>query len=131
MPGGAGEAVNGARSVIICIPAPAKFLNSNQRIHRMQEADLTKTWRQAAKLASRTTQPLTPPVRIIAHIWKKRAGRYDPGNLYPTAKACVDGIVDAGLLADDDHTRVIGPDMRHGGTGNPEIILEIHEIGKR
>lgn len=39
---------------------------------------------------------------------KPRRGRYDPGNLYPTAKACVDGIVDAGLLDADDWVHVDG-----------------------
>lgn len=115
------------RHVIIDIPAPDGWINSNQRIHRMQTAKLTKAWREAAAKAAQGVAELNPPVQIFAHIWKPRGGRYDPGNLYPTAKACVDGIVDAGLLADDDYTRVIGPDMRHGGTGKPEIILEIIE----
>jgi hypothetical protein len=30
----------------------------------------------------------------------------------PTAKACVDGLVDAGVLEDDNFSRVRGPDMR-------------------
>lgn len=132
------------RQVIIDIPAPyippvrkratgnlkavSPWLNSNDRLHRMQEMKLTKAWREKAAEVAAGLAALTPPVRITAYVWKKRGGRYDPGNLYPTAKACVDGLVDAGLLTDDDHTRVIGPDMRHGGTGNPEIILEIIEL---
>ncbi|MFS2091034.1 hypothetical protein [Paenarthrobacter nicotinovorans] len=117
--------MTGKRHIIIDIPAPADFINSNQRIHRMQTAKLTKAWREAAAKAAQHVTTLTPPVHIYAHIWKPRGGRYDPGNLYPTAKACVDGLVDAGLLTDDDHTRVIGPDMRHGGKGNPQLILII------
>lgn len=117
------------RQVFIDIPAPAEWINSNHRLHRMAQAELTKQWRQAARSAAKGLPQLQTPVHITAHIWKTRSGRYDPCNLYPTVKACVDGIVDAGLIHDDDHTRVIGPDMRHGGTGNPEIILEITEIG--
>lgn len=139
-PGGAGGVEGGPdafearskripRHVTIDIPAPAGWINSNQRLHRMQTAQLTKAWRQAAREAADGVSELTPPVTITAYVWKRRGGRYDPGNLYPTAKACVDGLVDAGLIADDDHTRVIGPDMRHGGIGNPEIILEIVEAG--
>lgn len=115
------------RHVIIDIPAPAGWINSNMRVHRMAQAKLTKAWRAAAAQAAANVAPLTPPVQIVAHVWKRRGGRYDPGNLYPTAKACVDGLVDAGLIVDDDYTRVIGPDMRHGGIGNPEIIIEIIE----
>lgn len=115
------------RIVTIDIPAPCDWINSNMRIHRMAQAKLTKTWRAAAANAAANVAPLTPPVRIIAHIWKPRGGRYDPGNLYPTAKAAVDGLVDAGILTDDDHTRVIGPDLRHGGKGEARIIIEITE----
>lgn len=135
-----------ARQVIIDIPAPyfppvrkratgklkdvSPWLNSNDRLHRMQEVTITRAWREKAAAAAKDLEALTPPVRITAFVWKKRGGRYDPGNLYPTAKACVDGLVDAGLLPDDDYTRVIGPDMRHGGTGNPELILEIIQLPK-
>lgn len=132
--------------VIIDIPAPyfppvrkratgklkdvSPWLNSNDRMHRMKEQEMTRAWRQKAAEAAKGLTAVTPPVRITAFVWKNRGGRYDPGNLYPTAKACVDGLVDAGLLPDDDYTRVIGPDMRHGGTGNPELILEITELAQ-
>jgi hypothetical protein len=87
---------------------------------------LTQAWRWAGKLAvPHGLEPYTGPVHITAHIWKPRRGRYDPNNLWPTVKAVVDGFVDAGLLADDDHTHVIGPDMRHGGIGPACLILEI------
>ena len=118
------------RIAMIDVPAPCQFINSNQRLHRMAQAKLTKTWRNATALAAHGTQPFAGQVRIIAHIYKPRNGRYDPNNLWPTIKACVDGIVDAGVLVDDDHKHVIGPDMRNGGIGNPEIILEIIELRK-
>jgi crossover junction endodeoxyribonuclease RusA len=105
------------------------WLNSNQRLHRMQEVKLTKAWRQAAAEAARAAVEvhgeLKTPVRIVAHVWKPRGGRYDPNNLWPTVKACADGLVDVGLLEDDDYTRVIGPDLRHGGIGHPQLILMI------
>ena len=119
--------VPGSRVAIIDIPAPCDFINSNQRLHRMAQAKLTKTWRQASATAAHGLKPFTGQVRVIAHIHKPRTGRYDPGNLYPTAKAILDGIVDAGLLTDDDHKHVIGPDMRHGGKGEARIIIEITE----
>lgn len=114
--------------VILTIPAPCQFINSNQRLHRMAQAKLTKTWRQASAAAAQGLEPFSPPVHITAHIWKPRAGRYDPNNLAPTTKAIVDGLVDAGLLADDSVEYVVGPDHRHGGKGAAEIVLEIIEI---
>ena len=133
------------KMIVIDIPAPEfapvkkratgklknvnPWLNSNMRLHRMTEVKLTKAWRSASAAAAleafQRNGELKTPVRVVAHVWKPRGGRYDPGNLYPTAKACVDGLVDAGLLVDDDYTRVVGPDMRHGGIGRPQLILMI------
>lgn len=55
--------------------------------------------------------------------------RRDPGNWYPTAKAIVDGLVDAGILIDDDHTKVVGPDMRQrtDKTTKPHIEITLKE----
>lgn len=116
------------RHITIDIPAPCAFINSNQRLHRMAQAKLTKTWRQASAAAAHGIPPFTRQVHITAHIFKPRAGRYDTNNLAPTTKACVDGLVDAGLLVDDSTEWVIGPDHRHGGKGNAEIVLEIIEL---
>lgn len=113
--------------MIVEVPAPAGWLNSNQRLHRMAAAKLTAEWRRAGREAVTGLPPLTTPVHITAFFWKERGGRYDPNNLWPTVKAAVDGLVEAGLLVDDDHTHVIGPDMRHGGKGAPRIVLEIVE----
>ena len=94
----------------------------------MAKANLTKQWRMAGFVAARNLDPLTPPVRIVAHIWKPRKGRYDPNNLADTTKAIVDGFVDSGLLEDDSFHHVIGPDHRHGGIGPARIVLEIEPV---
>lgn len=94
----------------------------------MQTAKLTKAWREASRAASSGLDPFQSPIHVTAYIWKPRGGRYDPGNLYPTAKAILDGLVDSGLIEDDDYTRVVGPDMRHGGKGSAEVVLKIREI---
>ena len=104
------------------------FINSNSRDHRHQVAKMTKAWRETAAKRAQGIPPFGGQVHIIAHIFKPRGGRWDPNNLWPTIKAAVDGLVDAGVLLDDDHSHVIGPDMRSGGVGNPEIVLEIIEL---
>ena len=112
----------------VTVPAPARWINSNQRLHRMQTAKLTAAWREAARAAVPAAWGAWDvPVRVVAEVWKARAGRYDPGNLYPTAKACVDGFTDAGLWVDDDHAHLVGPDMRHGGKGEPCLVFTITE----
>lgn len=90
----------------------------------MQVAKLSAVWREAAALAVPDVEQFPYTVRIVAHIWKPRRGRYDPNNLNSTTKACVDGFVDAGILADDDWNHVIGPDHRHGGIGPAGVVFE-------
>lgn len=135
------------RHVTIDIPAPyfppvrdrktgrlkpvGPFINSNSRDHRHQVAKMTRAWRETAAIRAQGIPTFEGRVHIVAHIFKPNAGRWDPNNLWPTIKAAVDGCVDAGLLLDDDHLHVIGPDMRAAGKGNPEIVLEIIEIGDR
>lgn len=115
------------RIAVLDIPAPCAWLNSNQRLHRMQAAKLTKQWREAGARAAEDIHPFDGQVHITAHVWKDRNGRYDVLNLWPSLKATIDGIVDAGTLKDDDWKHVIGPDMRHGGKGTPRLVLTIEE----
>ena len=117
------------RVLYLDIPAPCEFLTSNKRPHRMEKARLSRIWRMAGKLAvPRGTEPFTGRVRIEAHIWKPVANTYDPNNWHDTTKPIVDGLVDAGLFPNDDHTRVLGPDHRHGGKGSERIVLTIEEL---
>ena len=92
----------------------------------MADAKLTAQWRMAGKVYARQqSKPTLPkPVRIVAYVWKPKAGRYDPNNLGVTAKAILDGIVDAGWLPDDDFLHVHGPDMRHGGIGPARVVFK-------
>lgn len=134
------------RHVTIDIPAPyfkparsrktgklktiGPFINSNQRYGRHKDAEMIKTWRQTAAQRARGIPLFTRQVHILAHIYKPAdAKRFDPNNLAGTTKAIVDGLVDAGLFVDDSREYVLGPDHRWGGKGNPEIIIEITEIG--
>lgn len=112
------------------ILAPCDWINSNHRTHRMVEARRVSAWRAAAKAAVEES-PVTfgEPVHITATIHKTRAGRWDAGNLYPTAKALVDGIVDAGVIRDDSNEYVIGPDMRAGEKRDTaSVVIEIKAI---
>jgi hypothetical protein len=96
----------------------------------MQSAKLTAAWREAGRASAGLVDggPYAGPVHIFAHVYKPRGGRYDPNNLWPTVKAVVDGLVEAGFLVDDDHLHVIGPDMRHGGKGPAALVLTVTEI---
>lgn len=98
-----------------------------QRRHR-----LTRQWRTSAAFVCRTSRPARlERARIVATALVPNARRRDSSNLAPTAKACVDGFVDAGLLVDDDHTRLDGPDMRiriDPAVRAPTLVLTVEEL---
>ena len=115
----------------ITVPKIARYMNANDRPNRWAKAAQTKTWRLAAECAAlKMVLPgmLIPLVRITAtvHIADKR--RREVSNLFPTFKACIDGFVDAGILADDSDAHVIGPDPRRGYDGPPRITFTLEEV---
>lgn len=111
-----------SRTLELTINAPCDWINANQRDHFHDRRRRTSAWREAANGAVRMaafhegirSPAFTTPVHIVCTVHKTRAGRWDAGNLYPTAKAIVDGLVDAGVIPDDSNEWVTGPDMRAG-----------------
>lgn len=107
-----------------------KWLSLNDRGNWRKWATPIARWRAYAHEATQKAGvPRLERATITGHIYKNRAGRYDPHNLFPTLKACIDGIVDAGVLADDDHTHLRAA-LEHGGidrTQPPHIIITIRE----
>ena len=117
----------------LTIPAPqalgrdGKFrplwLNANDRTHWRRRHHLTRIWRTKTYTHARNAGiPRLDRAHITATVHRARGGRFDPSNWADTAKAAVDGLVDAGVFDDDDHTRVTGPDMR-AGDPRPEPCL--------
>lgn len=92
------------------------WLNANQRLHWAPKAERTRTWRDLAKYTAKAAKLPTglQRVHILAYVHKTDKRPYDAHNLYPTAKAAIDGLVDHGLIPDDTNAHLIGPDMRHG-----------------
>ena len=119
-------------ALTLTIPAPCDWLNANERLHWAEKARRTRIWRHAAHgavLGQHRGLAFTVPVRIVVTIHKPRAGRYDATNWAPTGKALIDGLVDSGLLEDDDNTRVIGPDMRAGEKrAEPCVVVRVEAI---
>jgi crossover junction endodeoxyribonuclease RusA len=97
--------------------AGSAWISANQRGHWTTRAKLTAGWRQAAGwLARQAGVPALGQTRIVAELEMvpRRRVRIDPANYAPTAKAAVDGLVDAGIWPDDSSGWVVGPDMRLG-----------------
>lgn len=117
-------------SLTLTVEGERKWMNLNDRTHYRPKAAMTKLWRTAAYDAAVAANiPTLARATITGYIYKNRAGRYDPHNLFPTLKAVIDGIVDAGVLEDDDHTHLRAA-IEHGGidrTMPPHIVITIRE----
>jgi crossover junction endodeoxyribonuclease RusA len=77
-------------------------LTLNGRPHWRTRYRWTKTLRNRAKRLCRDlgVPPLDRPV-VELHLIPPNRTRRDADNLVPTAKPCVDGLVDAGVIPDD------------------------------
>lgn len=119
----------GATTTLTLTP-PCAFINANQRTHWRAKAELTRTWRA---LAAATIRAEFNPVHYThAHITIAIRfpdnRRRDVGNLQGTAKAIVDGLVDAELIADDSDKHITGPDLRRDyPNGPPRVTVTIEE----
>lgn len=107
---------DGNRTWTLQIPAPADWLSANSRTDHRRLAAVIKAWRDAARvyaMQAKLPKGLTR-VHVLAVCHFVTVRRRDVGNAYPTAKSAVDGLVDYGLIADDNDDIVTGPDMRRG-----------------
>lgn len=131
----------GTRHYAIALKPGLTLLNANQRPHFHKRATITADIRGGAMeaatehpqlmadLAAAKPGPLLARAHILGVLHPPTAGRRDPANWYPTFKAAVDGLVDAGLFEDDDHEHVLGPDMRLGDkVKGGQIVLHVTEL---
>jgi crossover junction endodeoxyribonuclease RusA len=106
-------------SITIEIP-DAIWLSANQRLHWADKARRTRWVRAMAKSAA---LHLPKYSRAIVTTWVgyPTDRRADPANCYPTAKAAIDGLIDAGVLPDDDSLHVVDGGYRRDVKCRPGI----------
>ena len=113
------------------------WLNANQRLHWAQRKTRTAHLRRKAELLARANlsrggNPAATPVHIVATVSTPTNSRFDPPNAAPTVKALIDGLVDAGVIPDDDHHHVPRVSFERGPkTGEPgfyRIVLDLQEV---
>jgi crossover junction endodeoxyribonuclease RusA len=123
----------------VTIPAPAPWLNVNQRIDRRGRngvAAMAKLWRDAAHVYARQAKlPKLGRAAITATLHFPDRRYSDAPNYYPTIKAAIDGLVDGELLDDDDDGHVTELTIRRGAPiprrpGGPagQLVLTIREV---
>lgn len=92
-----------------------KWITANERLHWAAKAKKVAQWRdmtawQASKLGWR----FPFGARVVCEMRFNTNRRRDPANWAPTAKAVLDGLVDAQVFPDDNAKYIEGPDMRLG-----------------
>jgi len=97
-------------TLTIVLPLPARVLQPNCTIGsfggRMMKAAATKRYRRLAREAIEAEQIETAPwqrVEVCAAFYFASRRRRDQDNAIGSLKAAYDGIVDSGLVPDDDY----------------------------
>ena len=94
-----------SESVLITLPLPPKGLYPNDRLHWRPKAKITAAYRKAVGLIAVSTGGWDEPwekATIRATFYCKTNKRRDDVNFLAALKAAYDGLVDSGLLEDDD-----------------------------
>lgn len=113
------------------LPIGLFLLNDNQRLHHRRKAEYIDLTRRASGFAARAAKLPTFQRIHVFYVIHPKPGirRRDPGNWSPTAKAAIDGLVDAGVVPDDNSDRVLGGDPRLGSpVKGSQFVLWITDL---
>ena len=122
-----------SESVIVILPLPAKVLQPNCTIGsiggRMMKASASKRYRRLACEAVQDEQIESAPWSVVgvkATFYFKNKIPRDQDNAVASIKAAYDGIVDSGLVSNDDyaHMKREMPEF-FVDKENPRVTLEI------
>ena len=99
-----------------------QWWTANDRLHWAQKAKRTKWIREATRLAARAAGAYSR-ADLAAYVAYPRNNRADPANVAATVlKAAIDGLVDAGVLPDDDSEHLPAVTIRRDPpTGKPGL----------
>lgn len=82
-------------------------VNRDRTLHWSERNELIGQARMLAKdAAAKAKIPALGRAHIVAQPMQARGNLADPGNHYCVVKACIDGLVDAGVLPNDTGTEV-------------------------
>lgn len=105
-----------------------EMISANDRLHYFVKHQLTAHLRQLASEVDRWETPMftkETPCILIIEIRPPNTRRMDSPNWYPTVKALLDGLVDAGLLSDDNNQVIKEMRFRTGATHQNKGFYDI------
>lgn len=109
---------------------PDFTLNKERTVHHHKRAKVVKSWRQAfCDLAQEAMVPRLEQIEVVAKPYVLN-GRYrqDVGACFPVVKAAIDGLVDAGVLIDDNAEIVVKLTFLAPEFGRDGLELIISEV---
>lgn len=118
------------------------IVNSNDRFHPQVKAKMIKRIRNFAywhtlmtKDKERAAFSPSNPCEVTVTIYSPTKSRLDPPNLYPTVKAIIDGMTDAGIWVDDNHKVIKKMSFVYGGLsgekGHYKLTFDIEKSKTR
>lgn len=125
-------------ATIVLEDFPASDLKSaNVKLHHHAAGPLRARWRERAFDAARRAYG-TPEageawhraIRVEVEVRFPDRRRHDVANLYSYVfKPIVDGLVDAGVVIDDDDRHLIGPDPRRDIDRGPlRVLVKVYDL---
>lgn len=124
------------QQVLVVDVPKSEWISANSRFGWRERARRVRALRARAFWLARAAR-LTPAdgrALVVAGVQARVNRRSDPANASATTKPLVDGLVDAGVFPDDDHTHVVGPHHVHMPPdpllprGSHRIVLKIREL---
>ena len=122
------------RIVDVIVPAvPSPDVSPNGRVNWRVKAKAAKELRQIAMLAAlpngKAFGPVTRPCKVSYTIyWPKGARKMDPDNAIGSCKALLDGLCDAGVIANDRNVTGF-PEVKQLTGMNSQVMLSMHPHG--
>ncbi len=111
------------------IPGPLVSLNTERSGNRFTRAAATRQWRHSAGWAAKAAK--IPPLTVViieAQPWQSKGVLADAGNHLPSVKAAVDGLVDVGVLHDDDPLHVTALILHAPKRGTDGLTLTLQRV---
>src|SRR3990167_1599705 len=118
--------------ITLTLPFPPKELSPNSRCGWRAKAAAVQAYRHECRVETMNvlfdvlpqSYPLTSPITVTITFILKDKRRHDWDNLLASFKAGLDGIVDAGLLPDDD-VRSWSPSLRYEQGATAAVRVEL------
>lgn len=102
------------------------YLSQNDRLHFRKKAERTQALRLLARAVASCHDRVPTPCRMTVDVGWPDKRRRDRSNAASTIKALLDGVVEAGVLADDSDEHIVSETYTSHVEGNKgRIHLDI------